>query len=394
MPAVTRGRAALALGLFAVAYGTNVATPLLLVYEQRLDLSPWTVTALFAIYPVGLAPALAYAGPASDVLGRRRVLVPGLVLSGIASLVMMIGEDSLPLLFLGRFLLGAVSGIVLVVASAWMQELGGDAMWNARLLGLLMYTGFGFGPFVGGVLGQWSDRPLVWPYVSHLALVVVGLLAMPVVPETVARTDRPIRPNLGIPAGAGPPFWRIVAPTALGVFGPPSLAFGLFPVLLRPAMSSVAVFVTGLVFVLAMALIIPAQAWVGRVGAERAAPVGLALGAAGTGLGLLAFATGAWGVLFPASMLLGTASGISMTAGLRIVDQLADPRHRGALTGSFYAIAYAGMTAPLVASSLARVIGFEAVLAVICALGVALAIWLRYATQHREVAGLGVAPGR
>jgi hypothetical protein len=380
---MAHGRRALALALFAVAFGTNVATPLLLIYEQQLDLSRWTVTALFAIYPIGLAPALAYAGPASDALGRRVVVVPGLVLSGLASLVMLLGDDTLWMLFLGRFLLGAVSGLVLVVASAWMQELGdADAMWNARVLGLVMYGGFGFGPFVGGVLGQWSALPLVWPYVVHLALVVAGLVVIFTVPETVGRSHGRIVPNLGIPEGAGSEFWRVVVPTALGVFGFPSLAFGLFPVLLRPVMTGVAVFVTGLVFVLSMGLIIPAQAWVGRVGAYRAAPVGLVLGTVGTALGMLAFATGWWGVIFPASICMGTASGICMTSGLRFVEVLADPRQRGALTGAFYAAAYAGMTAPLVASTIARAIGYEAVLGVIVAVGVALSAWLTGATRH------------
>jgi MFS family permease len=380
------GRRGLIVVLFAVAFGTNVATPLFLVYEERLALSSWTVTALFAIYPIGLAPALAYAGPTSDVLGRRVVVLPGLVLSGVASLVMWFGADTLWMLFVGRFLLGAVSGMVLVVASAWMQELGdATAMWTARLLGLVMYGGFGLGPFVGGVLGQWSDHPLVWPYVAHVALVVAGLAMIGGVPETVERTQRPIRPNLGIPPGAAREFWQIAVPTALGVFGLPSLAFGLFPVLLRPAMSSVAVFVTGLVFVLAMGLIVPAQAWVGRVGAYRAAPVGMVLGTLGTALGLLAFATDWWGVLFPASICMGTASGICMTAGLNFVDVLADRSQRGALTGAFYAAAYAGMTAPLVASTVARAIGYQAVLAVIAAIGAGLALWLVTVTRSLRV---------
>lgn len=383
------------LALFAVAYGTNVATPLFLVYEESLDLSRWTVTALFAIYPIGLAPALAYAGPASDVLGRRRIVVPGLVLSGVASAAMLLGDDSLVLLFVGRFLLGAVSGMVLAVASAWMQELGdADPLWNARVLGIVIYGGFGVGPFVGGVLGQWSDRPLVWPYVTHLVLVVAGLAVVHRIPETIGRTRRPIRPGLGIPAGGADQFWRVIVPTAVGVFVFPSLAFGLFPVLLRPEMESVALFVTGLVFVMSMTLIVPAQAWVGRVGAERAAPIGVAIGSLGTVLGLSAFATGWWGLLFPASICMGCASGICMTSGLRFVEVLADPTQRGALTGAFYAAAYAGMTAPLVTSTIARATGFVAVLATVAAGGIAVAIWLKVAIGRLSAASQSGAAGR
>ena len=372
------GRWALALGLFAVAYGTNVSTPLLLLYERELGLTPWTVTALFAVYPLGLAPALVYSGPASDVLGRRPVVVPGLVLSAAASVVMIAGASSLPLLFLGRFLLGAVSGLVFVVASAWMQELGAaNPMWASRLTGLILYAGFGAGPLISGALGEWGPVPLAVPYLVHLALVVAGLATVWRVPETVVRVvGRRMRPNLGVPPESRRVFWTVVAPTAVGVFGFPSLAFGLFPVLLRPAMESIAVFVTGIIGLLAMGSIVPAQAWVGRVGPYRAAPLGLALGTSGCATGLVAFSTGLWWLLLPASVLMGVASGLSMTSGLRFVDLITRPEDRGACTGSFYAVAYAAMTMPVVVSTLARPLGFTAVLAVLTAAGTTIAVLL------------------
>ena len=43
--------------LFAVAAGTNVPTPLLLVYQERLGLSAEVLTALFGCYAAGLVPA-------------------------------------------------------------------------------------------------------------------------------------------------------------------------------------------------------------------------------------------------------------------------------------------------------------------------------------------------
>jgi hypothetical protein len=384
-----KGRAALALALFAVAYGTNVSTPLLLLYEQRLDLTALIVTALFAVYPVGLAPALVYSGPASDVLGRRPIAIPGIALSALASSVMMFGPDSLGALFAGRFLLGAVSGLVFVVASAWMQELGSDdPVWATRLTGLTLYAGFGLGPFVSGVLGEWGPAPLVTPYLVHIGLVVVSLAVIGRVPETVTKMpDRRIVPNLGIPPAARDTFFRVVVPTAFGVFGFPSLAFGLFPVLLRPAMASIAVAVTGVVGILCMSAIVPAQAWVGRVGPFRAAPVGIAAGTAGCGMGTISFLTDAWPLLFPASICMGVASGISMTSGLRFVDTLTRPEDRGALTGAFYAAAYAAMTMPLVVATAGRLVGFTAVLAVFTVLGVLGSIWLAKASRAAGPAG-------
>ena len=60
--------------LFAVAAGTNVPTPLLLVYKAQLHLSAQTLTALFGVYAAGLVPSLLSGGPLSDRFGRRRVM--------------------------------------------------------------------------------------------------------------------------------------------------------------------------------------------------------------------------------------------------------------------------------------------------------------------------------
>lgn len=377
-------RRALAIALFAVALGTNVSTPLLLLYQETLDLSAWTVTALFAIYPIGLAPALAYAGPASDVLGRRRVILPALIASGVASAVFAVGANTLFLLFVARFLLGAVSGVVFVVTSAWMQELADahDRMWAARLNSMVLYAGFGLGPLVAGIMGQFLPAPLVLPYLVHIAVVIVGLWVFRSIPETVEPRPGSIRPNLGIPTGVRRPFWRVVAPTALGVFGFPSLAFGLFPILLRPAMADIAVFATGLMLFVATLAIFGTQAAMNRLGEFRAAPLGMLFGALGTALGTYAFATDAWAWLFPSAFILGAASGLSVTAGLRLVDRLADPAQRGAMTGTFYAIAYVGMTMPVIVTTVAGSNNLTLVLAILTGVGALATAWLA-----RAVAG-------
>ena len=116
LPPVVWRRAVFA--LFAVAAGTNVPTPLLLVYRDRLDLSAEVLTALFGTYAAGLVPALFLAGPLSDSLGRRRVAIPGIVLSGLASLAFAAAGDSLGLLFAARFLQGVVSGVGTLVPAA------------------------------------------------------------------------------------------------------------------------------------------------------------------------------------------------------------------------------------------------------------------------------------
>ena len=75
----------LTVALFAVSFGTNVPTPILLVYQQRLHLGATTLTAVFGAYAVGLVPAILLSGPASDRLGRRRVTVPFVALALVST---------------------------------------------------------------------------------------------------------------------------------------------------------------------------------------------------------------------------------------------------------------------------------------------------------------------
>jgi MFS family permease len=69
------GPTALWVVLFVVAFGTNVPTPLLLVYRDALGLSATALTGAFGLYAAGLVPMLLLAGPASDRFGRRRLVV-------------------------------------------------------------------------------------------------------------------------------------------------------------------------------------------------------------------------------------------------------------------------------------------------------------------------------
>ncbi len=86
---------ALTAGLFAVALGTNVPTPLLLVYRRTLDLSEADLTAIFGCYAIGLIAALTVSGAASDRFGRRTLVLPFAVLAGLVSLLFVPAAGSL-----------------------------------------------------------------------------------------------------------------------------------------------------------------------------------------------------------------------------------------------------------------------------------------------------------
>ncbi len=84
--------------------------------------------------------------------------------------------DSVPLLYAGRLLQGAVSGVVFSVANAWLQELAGpDRQQSAATRGAVSTSlGFAIAPAVSGVLAEYASWR--WIFVLNLPLGVAGLL--------------------------------------------------------------------------------------------------------------------------------------------------------------------------------------------------------------------------
>ena len=74
-----------AFAMFAVGWGANQFSTMLIVYRHALGLSPAAVAGLFAVYGATLIPALLVGGPASDRYGRRAVVLPSVALSPLGT---------------------------------------------------------------------------------------------------------------------------------------------------------------------------------------------------------------------------------------------------------------------------------------------------------------------
>src|SRR5262245_20979855 len=77
---------AVAFWLVAAAFtvtmlGTTLPTPLYVIYQQEIHFSTLMVTVVFATYAAGVLAALLLVGHVSDEIGRRRTLLPGLVIA-------------------------------------------------------------------------------------------------------------------------------------------------------------------------------------------------------------------------------------------------------------------------------------------------------------------------
>ncbi|MEV1295539.1 MFS transporter [Pseudonocardia sp. NPDC049635] len=365
--------------LFATAFGTNVPTPLLLVYRVELDLAPSTLAAIFGVYALGLAPSLLLGGPASDRYGRTRVLLPAAVGVAGASLLFLGGASALWLLFAARFVQGLTSGAIFSVGSAWLQDQAGTAgaARAARAASIAQTAGFCLGPLCSGLIAAYGPWPLALPYLVHVALLVPAVLAV----LLVAGTARPVAdgprrgllPRPGLDGQARRTFVRVVVPTAVCVYAFPSVAVTVLPLLLPGITGLVAL--TGLLAALTLGTGTLVQPFAHRLGA-RTGPVGAGLGALGFLCGALAAPTGSVLAVAAAGVLLGAGGGLCLNAGLTLVGRLAPASGRGAANGVFYTAAYVGFAMPFLATAFVTVEALVWPLLTLAAVTAATAGWL------------------
>ncbi len=378
----------IAFAMFAVGWGANQFSPMLIVYRHELRLGAGAVAGLFLVYALTLIPGLLVGGPASDRFGRRPVVLPFVALSPLATLLLVLGPRSLALISAGRALAGLCSGVVFGSATAWVQELSHGTGQSARRAALALTAGFGLGPVVAAVLAQWVRDPLVVPYVPHLVIGVAAAIMIWRAPEGVHQPQaRPVRDARSWPPGAVRTwrFWLAVAPASPMVFGSVSLAIVVLPEDVTSARTLSAGF-AGLMTALAFSAGVGIQPLARRLGNPLAGIVaGLCCAAAGAGVGVAAVA-GADRVLAGVSaVLLGLAYGLCLVSGLRQAEQMASPGQRGAVIACYYALAYLGFAAPYLAAGLGAVAGQAGAFGVLAGIAVVIAAW---------TAGYGLRLGR
>ena len=365
-----------ALAMFAVGWGANQFSPMLIVYRHALGLGSAEIAGLFALYAATLIPGLLAGGPLSDRFGRRACVLPFAALSPVATLLLILGPRDLALLAAGRALAGVCSGMVFGPATAWVQDLSGGSALSARRAALALSAGFGLGPIVAAALAQWAAHPLVVPYLPHLVLGVVAVAAVWTVPD-VRRAGAPFTPQPGpatttrrwaVPAALRTrAFWLTVAPAAPFVFGSVSMAIVVLPEEVTSASTLSAAF-AGLMTVLAFAAGIGVQP-AARILAERSDRLGIL---AGTGAAAAGAAVSAIAVAGPdrvlaglGAVLLGLAYGLCLVCGLHQAEQLSGPADRGAVLSCYYVLAYLGFSVPYVMTGLNEVFGKPGTFAVL-----------------------------
>ncbi len=343
--------------VFVSAWGGNQFTPLLVMYKQH-GLSGVIVDTLLFVYVFGIVPALLIGGPASDLWGRRPLMLPAPIFAGLGSVALAMGADSVMLLSIGRLLSGAALGLAMAVGGSWVAELSRGAgepfSVGARRATMCLTAGFGVGAAVAGVLAQWGPWPTVLPYVITVALAAVSAATLWRAPETRFRSSdsRGLAAALRVPSALTARFLLVVAPVAPWVFGACAIAYAILPELLADH-TSLPIALAAACCVIGLAAGFGIQSVgrrIDRPGSVRGMVVALAVIAVGLGAAIAAEATRAIWVALLAAAVLGCGYGMSLIGGLLEVQRIAGPDDLGGLTAVFYALTYIGFGSPALLS--------------------------------------------
>jgi hypothetical protein len=342
--------------VFALAWGGNHFSPLLLLYRQQEGYSQVVVDLLFAAYIVGIIPGFLISGPFSDRFGRKPLLVVGAVLGLVGSAILGLGAASVPLLAGGRLVSGLSVAAAMVVGSSWIKELSGGRPGPvaARRASLTLTAGFGIGPAASGVLAQWGPAPTELPYAIHLVLTVGCGAVLLTARET--RVAGPLR--LALPRGVRGRFLGVVVPAAPWVFGCASVAFAVTPAALVGRLGDGAIAYATLLAVVALLFGAGVQPFAARIGAAtggRQLAVGLVVATVGVLAAALVAATQQPWLGVPAAAVLGAGYGICLVSGLTEVQRIAPPAELAGLTAVYYSATYVGFTFPVLLAALTAV---------------------------------------
>ncbi|NQX12931.1 MFS transporter [Microbacteriaceae bacterium VKM Ac-2855] len=331
-------------------------------YAAEWGLTPVVITTIFGTYPVALLLALLLVGGLSDMIGRRRAMLAGIILIVLSAAAFALASD-VAMLYVGRALQGVGTALAIGAASAALVE--SSTSPNPRFAGSMTTastaTGLALSLLLSGGLAQYAPLPLV---LSYTVLGVVGIAAAVLL--IVLPDDRPTgaarwRPSaLRIPTGLR----RAFAASALSVsvaYAVGALFLSLGAQMARQLTGTTNLLVVGAVLAVSAVMIGVAAIAFQHIPAHISIIVGAAVSILGLGVLELTAATGSFVALLVWCVVGGVGYSLAFGGGLGVVNRAAPPAHRGGVLSAVYLVSYlAQAIVAVTAGALATAFGLDA----------------------------------
>ncbi|MGP6174388.1 MFS transporter [Corynebacterium sp. A21] len=328
--------------LALVLWSSGAPSVLYPIYAEQWELTPLTITTVFATYQLALIIVLPLFGNLSDQFGRRLVMIAGVALIAVSAILFAFAPN-VAFLFMGRVLQGAGAGLAMGAGTASLIENNTSA--NPRLASSMATistaTGLTLALVLSGVLAQFAPLPLFWSYIVLLTLSVASIAALILSPDDRpprARRWRPQAPS--VPRGIRLQF--TIATLSV------SLAYCVGAIFLSLGAHMITQFAqtgnTAIVGVLlgSSSLAIGLTAlFLSRIPPRTSVSIGAVLTILSLGLMGAASTFGSVSLFLSWCIIGGIAYSFAFTGGLGFINQVASGQHRGTTLSLLYLVAYA-----------------------------------------------------
>lgn len=362
--------------------GTALASPLYPIYQQLWGLLPSHITYIFVAYMFGCLATLLFLGRTSNSIGFLRTLQIGLGFIVLGLTLSVFAENAL-WLSIGRFIIGIASGLISTSAMLGLvYTIPEQHKQNApQFSSIITVIGFGLGPFIGGLIAQFSTAPLITPYIPVILGGIACLIGLFLI-KTPSFEPQPfsIAPHLELPEPQFKARFYIAGLTAFCAFGSFSLFASLAPSFVKEAIPWHGPLVSG--SAIASILLVSALVQFFAKSFEPAKCVNAGLIVLICSYVLLALCmTQHWSSLFFISdILVGIGHGLGLLGAFGLVHQMTRPENRAAVISTYLFIGYLGTIIPIIAAGylsdhfglIAGVLGFCIGVGLLCLL---LVVW-------------------
>jgi MFS family permease len=345
--------ALLAYAFAAIMVGTTLPTPMYALYADHMHFAVLTTTVIYATYAGAVLFALLAFGRWSDAIGRRPVLLAGVVFA-LASAAVFLIADSVPMLLVGRLLSGLSAGVFTGTATVAVIE-AAPPSWHTRAAAVATVAnigGLGAGPLLAGLLVEYAPAPLHLSFIVHIVLAVLAGIAVLVVPETSQRTGRIGVQRLSVPVEVRAVF-IIASLAAFAGFAVTGLFAAVAPSFLSGVVGIDNHAVAGLIASSIFAASAVAQVAAGKMNPHRAVAIGCGILVVGMVILAVALQLSSLIGIIAASVVAGIGQGISFSRGLAAVAERAPADRRAEISSSYFVVAYVALSLPVVGEGLA-----------------------------------------
>lgn len=342
---------------------SNIPSAVYGVLREQLGFSATMQTLIFAVYVLGMIPALLLTGSLAARMSLQRLMMLGVVLAAVAS-VGLVDASSFYILLAARLLQGLSNGILTVACTAALYT--AIPLRSRRFTALLVTVtgalGGSIGPALGGVVADVFGRTTTAAFVLAVILLLLCLVLLFVHGKSYCPATSQATPAIAADVKTNRPAVGFVEPRRLLLIGMtaalPWAMVGIYqsigPSIVGAALGSSSLGALGLIVGAVMAAAGVTQLLAQRVpiALSRRIGLGIVLLSIAAFFGMLV--TGDTSLAIVAAVATGVGQGFSFLSATREMGALVSdqPQRAGMLMGLYFSMAYTGLAIPSIALGL------------------------------------------